>query len=86
MALELCKFKPCHICGTTKADPHHVKSKKSGGHDIERNLVPLCRKHHSEVHTIGLVTFADKYERFKDWLVNNGWQFDEFLKKWIYNE
>jgi hypothetical protein len=49
----------CLVCGT-HSDPHHVKSRGAGGKD-ERNIVPLCRVHHTEGHTIGWKTFQKKY-------------------------
>lgn len=80
-ALEECKLKPCLLCGAM-ADPHHVKTKKSGGDDVESNLVPLCRKHHSETHNLGVTTFANKHSKFKDWLIANGWELNTFNNKW----
>ena len=41
-------------------DAHHIKSKGSGGGFIN-NLIPLCRKHHSLVHSMGRLTFQQKY-------------------------
>ena len=29
-------------------DPHHIKTKGSGGDDTRENLITLCRKHHNE--------------------------------------
>jgi len=29
-------------------DPHHIKTKGSGGDDEPKNLITLCRKHHNE--------------------------------------
>lgn len=42
------------------SDPHHLKTRGSGGPDAE-NLVPLCPKHHSEWGTIGGLQFQIKY-------------------------
>lgn len=42
------------------SDPHHVKSRGAGGPDAE-NLVPFCREHHSECHTIGIIEFQLRY-------------------------
>lgn len=38
---------------------HHTKTKGSGGSDF--SCVPLCVKHHTEVHSIGTKTFQEKY-------------------------
>jgi len=29
-------------------DPHHIKSKSTGGGDVERNIITLCRGHHAD--------------------------------------
>ena len=29
-------------------DPHHIKTKGSGGDDTKENLITLCRKHHDQ--------------------------------------
>jgi hypothetical protein len=42
-------------------DRHHIKTRGAGGKDIEENIIFLCRKHHTEVHAIGRVTFFKKY-------------------------
>lgn len=42
------------------SDPHHVKSKKSGGSDL--TCVPMCRFHHGDFHNIGIITFQTKYQ------------------------
>lgn len=51
----------CLICNRLDTDPHHVRTRGAGGRD-EANLVPLCRTHHTELHTIGRLTFEDKYK------------------------
>lgn len=43
-----CRKRPCHA--------HHVKTKGAGG--TYRDLVPLCPKHHMELHNSGRKTFA----------------------------
>lgn len=44
------------------------------------NCMTTCRKHHSERHRIGLVSFSIKYPVVNDWLVSNG--FSLVLGKW----
>jgi hypothetical protein len=82
MALQTAKTKPCAVCARFEAEPHHVKSKKSGGDDMGFNLMPLCRRCHKEVHDIGLTTFASKYKQVTDWLLGYGWELDTFMNKW----
>lgn len=57
--------KKCVICGK-RADLHHVESVGMGRDRDEiihegMPVLPLCREHHTEVHTIGRDTFMDKY-------------------------
>lgn len=51
---DFVKGLPCMIC-LLPGDAHHVKHKR--GYGDANNLVPLCRTHHREVHTIGVETF-----------------------------
>jgi predicted restriction endonuclease len=32
-------------------DPHHIKTRGSGGDDTYDNGITLCRKHHSQAHS-----------------------------------
>ena len=45
------------------------------------NCMTICRKHHSERHQIGLVSFSKKYSVVNDWLVSN--KFELVNGKWI---
>ena len=64
---DFCRTQPC-IVGMCfgRTEPHHVRSRGAGGDDIRGkgghgNVVPLCRTHHSEGHTIGWQTFQARY-------------------------
>jgi hypothetical protein len=72
-------------CCVGSTDPHHIKSVGSGGHDIETNVIPLCRKHHTEVHAIGLNRFSNKYAKIAVWLSKNGWSFNPSNNKWSFD-
>ena len=40
----------CLICGTEKnVDAHHIDENRNNDHYT--NLIPLCRKHHKQVHS-----------------------------------
>lgn len=57
--------KKCVICGK-HADLHHVTSVGMGRDRNEiihegMEVLPLCREHHTEYHTIGKDSFVDKY-------------------------
>lgn len=51
---------PCLACKRNGADPHHIKSRGAGGDD-SGNVVPLCRTHHTMVHTYGMKAFESKF-------------------------
>lgn len=41
----------CEICGKKgQTEKHHIKTKGSGGDDIEENLIEVCRICHTKVH------------------------------------
>lgn len=57
--------KKCPVCGR-KADLHHVDAIGMGRdrHEIIHEgmeVLPLCREHHTEIHTTGKQAFFDKY-------------------------
>lgn len=57
--------KKCVICGK-KADLHHVDSVGMGRNRDEiihegMEVLPLCREHHTEAHTIGRDSFNERY-------------------------
>jgi hypothetical protein len=66
--LEFIRKQPCcvehvgcrPVSSKKRSDPHHVKSKKSGGSDLES--VPMCRFIHGDIHNIGVITFQTKYQ------------------------
>ena len=67
------KAQPCLICGATPVDGHHFPITKAAGGNF---TIALCRQHHTECHTMGVVTWFDKYrrplERFLWIAVNRG--------------
>lgn len=63
----------CIIC-KKKAELHHIKSRGAGGSDDSWNLMPLCRRCHSECHMIGQVTFMKKYPIYEKLLRIKGWE------------
>ena len=59
------KNKKCPICGK-RADLHHIDAVGMGRDRTEiihegMEVLPLCREHHTEMHTIGKTEFFDKY-------------------------
>ena len=63
-----------HNCDCTPGvDPHHVKTRGSGGDDRREILMPLCRFHHTEAGQIGQKTFQQKY----------GIEYDRTAERWV---
>lgn len=57
--------KKCPVCGK-KADLHHIDAVGMGRDRTEiihegMEVLPLCREHHTEIHTIGKADFLEKY-------------------------
>jgi hypothetical protein len=73
---EYGKLNPyCEICGKPRDDTHHIKTKGSGGKDLEINYISLCRMHHMEVHSIGRWKFSDKYSlNWESKMIRKEWQ------------
>lgn len=74
--------KKCCICGK-KADLHHVDSVGMGRDRTEivhegMKVLPLCREHHTEAHTIGRESFIRNYH------LNGGIEADKTICR-IYN-
>lgn len=42
----------CEHCGSSGyTEKHHIRSRGAGGHDVEDNLVELCRLCHIKAHS-----------------------------------
>lgn len=57
--------KKCCVCGR-HADLHHIDAVGMGNdrteiHNIGREVITLCREHHTEIHAIGKSEFMSKY-------------------------
>lgn len=63
---------PCIACGKPGGDAHHVTSVGAGGDDEARNLMPLCRTHHTEWHKSGPGKMVSKYPGCNIWLLAAG--------------
>ena len=60
--LDFVRSLPCEACGEgPPSDPHHIRSKGSGGGDELENLSPLCRKCHSLCGLLGTKKFVYAY-------------------------
>jgi len=63
----------CVNCGFSRCEVHHIRSRGAGGQDDDFNLVPLCRKCHTEIHMRGAVTFTEENKKFRDFVESKGW-------------
>ena len=54
------KAMACLVCKTTPCHAHHVVTRAAGG--TFKDLVPLCVRHHKELHDSGVHTFSKKYD------------------------
>lgn len=59
------KLKKCAICGR-EGEVHHVDTIGMGNNrnkvdDSDYRKICLCRKHHTEAHSIGMTAFEDKH-------------------------
>jgi hypothetical protein len=70
----------CSVWGEGLVCFHHLHHRGSMGTDHPKNLMPLCQKHHNEVHQLALTRFSAKYPPAKEWLLNNGWHVNGFGK------
>lgn len=77
---------PCIACRCFEGVvAHHIKTRGAGGSDEVENLMPVCQKHHLEIHQHGLVRFAEKYN-LSQWLKDYGWEQCELTNRWFRNE
>ncbi len=63
----------CCVCRLSPVDAHHLRSRGARGDDLPWNLVPLCRKHHNEVHNLGLIEMCRRHLGFFQALEIRGW-------------
>lgn len=82
--LNKIKEEPCIICGKGPCDPSHIKTQGSGGPDTRWNVVPMCRKHHTEWGLIGRYSFVGQYPDFGKYLQLYGWSWDKY--NWYHKE
>lgn len=78
---------PCgHDGSFYPLDPEHLLTQKA--HPELKNdpnvVMTNCRKCHTEKGMKGIVHMANKYPNYKRWLLDHGWEFCEFSKKWRY--
>ena len=50
----------CVVCFGHYNEIHHIVPKSLGGEDVAENKVPLCQKHHKEIHRTGAINHIKK--------------------------
>ena len=78
---------PCIVCKNSKDGEvclHHLFTKRVYPEFSEEdwNLIPVCQKCHNMFHSKGTVYMAENFPSVKKWLIDHGWYFCEFNKKW----
>lgn len=58
--VQAIKESQCIICSSLPSDNAHVRSRGSGG--TWKDIIPLCRIHHTELDTKGINTFEKKHQ------------------------
>jgi hypothetical protein len=84
MLMDQIRQKPCLICHASPVEVHHLKTRGSFGSDVIWNLIPACRACHTLFHKKGISFMADKFIHFKEWLLKNGWEFNELLGRYTH--
>ena len=67
---------PCLCCRKIPSERAHIKTVGSGSGNEWHEVMPLCRTHHQEQHTIGIVTFIRKYHKVWTYIDKAGWTVD----------
>ena len=70
------------VCDQGRCDPHHAKTRGAGGNDSQ--VVPLCRRHHTQLDSwgIGQETFQDIYKVNLLELAAEYWRLSPHRRKW----
>jgi hypothetical protein len=69
---------PCAVCLRRPVDAAHVRSRGAGG--TAADLVPLCREHHAEQHTVGIATFQRRHGLDLPALARTLWDAADYAK------
>jgi hypothetical protein len=72
------RIEACWVCGrASRADlrnqASHIKTRGSGGDDLEWNVISKCARCHSEWGTVGAVTFIKRHPAFGSRIYALGW-------------
>lgn len=75
---------PCTACGAEFVDRcfHHVSHRSNLGPNEPWNMMPLCRRHHTDIHMLGKLNMGERFPKVKQWFLDNGWFLDESSRRW----
>lgn len=77
---------PCIICQTDEVQRcyHHLMTRKTYPEfkDADFNKCPCCQRCHNMFHNKGTNYMATYFPLFRQWLLDHGWAFDAYQKKW----
>lgn len=75
---------PCELCNShNNVAGHHIKTKGSGGNDVEENLISLCFHCHEKIHRYTQKNFIEQFPKYKTILESKGWTYCEIKKKYV---
>ena len=60
--LDFVRSKGCCICGHPAEAHHAVGRRGTGVKPSDYGTIPLCRRHHQEVHALGVDSFQKKHD------------------------
>lgn len=63
----------CQLCNARPSEGHHIKSRGSWGPDLEKNLIALCRSHHTMIHQYGINKMIIGFPALELILRGKGW-------------
>jgi hypothetical protein len=69
----------CCVCGQHPVDASHIRSRGAGGPDTMWNVVPHCRRHHTEWHSRGWKDFMRRNPSMAIILARLGWSWVDDL-------
>lgn len=82
---------PCCACGLQVDGMvcyHHLKTQKA--HSELRyedyNHMPVCQKHHVEIHNTGAISMAEKFPGVERWLKMNEWYICDLMGRWTHDK
>ena len=74
----------CILTGFCGATLHHLYTQGSRPdlRNEEWNLIPVIQLYHDLFHKRGTAYMAKSFPSVRYWLLDKGWEFDEFSGKW----